>query len=532
VDKNGFAWLVFIAAALAFALAGCGSSDAPPTVPEGARPGDLTLEPCPFETKAGEFDADCGTLVVPENRARADSRLIALPVVRVHATGEHPAEPIFFLDGGPGSSNMNGRPPAELLAGHDWVLVGYRGVDGSAVLDCPEVSGAVRGVGGDVLSRESLAAIGAAYRQCALRLQDAGVDLDGYTIPEVVADLEAARAGLGYERLNLASHSYGTRLAQVYAYLHPERVHRSAMIGANPPGRFVWEPDVVDAQLAQYARLCAQDAGCRARTPDLAQTMRNVAGDMPRRWLLLPIDPGKVKVTTFAMLFNRDSAALVFDAYLSAEQGDPSGLALMSLAYDLIMPSFATWGEFVAKAVSADYDPGRDYIAGMNPPASILGAPMSLLFWGPARDAGWPTAPIPDPLRQVQPSAVETLLVSGSIDFSTPAQYASEELLPHLSHGQAIILAEMGHVNDVWQVQPEATVRLLTSFYATGEADDSLFTYAPIAFDVSPGFPTIAKLALGLLLVVIVAVVALVWFTVRWLRGRKAIRLSANPGSL
>lgn len=519
--KNGFAWLVFIAAALAFALAGCGSSDTPPTVPDGARPGDLTLEPCPFQTDAGEFDADCGLLVAPENRTKADSRLIALPVIRIHGTGDSHAEPIFFLEGGPGVSNLSASPPAGLLTRHDFVMVGYRGVDGSTVLDCPEVTRTSRGVGGDALSRESLANIGAAYQQCARRLQDEGIDLDGYTIPEVVADLEDARTGLGYERVNLASQSYGTRVAQVYAYLHPDRVHRSAMIGANPPGRFVWDPEMVDAQLEQYASLCAQDAGCRARTPDLAQTMRNVASDMPRRWLFLPIDPGKVKVTTFIMLFHRGSAAQVFDVYISAEQGDPSGLALLSLFYDLAVPSANIWGEMAAKAISADYDPERDYITDMNPPGSILGSPLSLLLWGPAQGADWPTVPIPAPLRQVQPSDVETLLVSGSVDFSTPAQYATDELLPHLSRGQEVILAEMGHVGDVWQVQPEATVHLLTSFYATGVADDSLFTYAPMEFEVSPGFPTIARVALGLILAVILAVVALIWFAVRWVRRRQ-----------
>ena len=32
---------------------------------------------------------------------------------------------------------------SRLADGHDLVLVGYRGVDGSAVLDCPEVESAL-----------------------------------------------------------------------------------------------------------------------------------------------------------------------------------------------------------------------------------------------------------------------------------------------------------------------------------------------------------------------------------------------------
>jgi hypothetical protein len=45
--------------------------------------------------------------------------------------------------------------------------------------------------------------------------------------------------------------------------------------------------------------------------------------------LFFRIDPGKVKIVTFAMLFNRKTAAQAFDAWLAAENGDPSGLAVL-----------------------------------------------------------------------------------------------------------------------------------------------------------------------------------------------------------
>jgi hypothetical protein len=73
------------------------------TVPEGAQAGDLVdLEPCTYEAKKVEYAADCGTLIVPENRNDPNSRLIALPVIRIRATDSNPAEPIFRLGGGPG----------------------------------------------------------------------------------------------------------------------------------------------------------------------------------------------------------------------------------------------------------------------------------------------------------------------------------------------------------------------------------------------------------------------------------------------
>jgi hypothetical protein len=153
----------------------------------------------------------------------------------------------------------------------------------------------------------------------------------------------------------------------------------------------------------------------------------------------------------------------------------------------------------------------------MNPPGAILGSPMSLLYFD---HMGWPITPLPAELRRVQPSDVETLLVSGSVDFSTPARYATDELLPALRRGQEVIVAEAGHTGDLFGLQPAATERLLTSFYDTGVADASLFTYLPMDFRVGLGFPRLAKLLAGAGLLLIAGLGAgLVWAGRRYQRG-------------
>jgi hypothetical protein len=247
--------------------------------------------------------------------------------------------------------------------------------------------------------------------------------------------------------------------------------------------------------------------------------MRNVTHDMPRRWLLFPIDPGKVRQITFVLLYHRDTAASVFDIYIAAERGDASGLAVMSLAYDLIMPSVFIWGDTLTKGSGPDYDPAREYVAELDRSDTILGSPVGLLIWGPASQA-WPVKQLPADLRRAHPSDVETLLVSGSVDFSTPPQFATDELLPYLSRGQQVILAEMGHTQDVWNVQPEAIERLLTSFYDTGVADSSLYAYVPMNFEVGLGFPLLAKIGLGVLLLILVAGAAAIWFVIRRIQRR------------
>src|SRR5215218_3691305 len=113
--------LLLIATVAAGLLAvGLGPDSERVSVPGHARAGQLTLKPCTYDGRS----ADCGTLVVPENRRDPRSRLIALPVTRIHARSAHPAEPIFRLEGGPGLSNM-AFPHADRVANdHDVVLVG------------------------------------------------------------------------------------------------------------------------------------------------------------------------------------------------------------------------------------------------------------------------------------------------------------------------------------------------------------------------------------------------------------------------
>jgi len=186
------------------------------SVPAGATAGQLITHTCTYPTEAGAMPADCGTLVVRENRADPASRLIALPVIRIRSTAAHPGDPIFRMEGGPGITNMDFPQARRYLGRHDVVLVGYRGVDGSSQLDCPEVTSAMSH-STDFLSASSFDAVNGAFKACATRLQDDGVDLAGYTLSQRTDDFEDARRALGYRQVDLLSESAGTRTAMIYA---------------------------------------------------------------------------------------------------------------------------------------------------------------------------------------------------------------------------------------------------------------------------------------------------------------------------
>ena len=502
-------------------------------VPDGARAGSLALHECDYDTEAGSVAADCGTLVVPETRRDPASDLIALPVIRIKAASGGSGTPVFRLGGGPGGTNLGFPQASRLNATRDVVLVGYRGVDGSRRLDCPEVAGAMHAAD-DLTAPKTLSATTRAFTLCRDRLQRDGVDLTSYSVVDRVEDLESARAALGYPKIDLLSSSAGTRTAMVYSWRHPDSLHRSAMVSVNPPGHLFWDPRTTDSQFAQYTKLCQADTACAARTPDLAATVRATATTIPERWGPFRIKDTTVRVLSqYAMHHNGrgsapNNAPTVLDAYLS---GDPGALWAMSVLGDAVLPDSIVWGEFASFAM-IDAPSARRYYEAGGDPGSILGnASTDFLWTGPQGfSTVWPDSPDNAQYRTVRPSDVETLLVSGTVDFSTPSRLATNELLPSLSRGKQVILPELGHTADFWEHRPEASAHLLTTFFDRGEADASHFDTRPVDFAAVPiTMSTIAKLLVAA--TTTITALALLILTAMALRRRKNGGFSPRAGA-
>jgi pimeloyl-ACP methyl ester carboxylesterase len=468
------------------------------SVPKGAHAGQLKLHPCRYATENGSYRADCGTLVVPESRHKAHSRLIALPVTRIRARSAQPGVPIFRLEGGPGLTNMKFKKASRFAENHDVLLVGYRGVDGSVRLDCPEVESALKHSTG-FLRETSLRAYGDAFRSCAHRLTDDGVDLAGYGLAQQVDDLEAARRALGYKRIDLLSESAGTRTAMIYSWRYPKSIHRSVMIGVNPPGHLLWDAKTTDEQIRKYSALCSKDDTCRKRTDDLAATIKATAAHIPDHWLFLPIKQGNVRIASFYGLMETTSesapisAPMTLSSWLSAAGGDASGFWLQSLLADFAFPTSFVWGQ-LASAGRADARAAERYFSsGEQRSDSIIGSPGTDFIWGGGRlvDA-WPENANENEYDHVRTSQVETLLIGGSLDFTTPPQVATKELLPSLPNGHQVVLAGLGHSTSFWTQQPKAGSHLINTFFDSGQVDESL--YKPISVDFTPD---VTQTALG-----------------------------------
>lgn len=426
--------------------------------------------------------ADFGLILVPENRNNPQSRLTPLTFIWHHARKDSSSQPIFLLGGGPGKSNLWTEMPEVFYAHNDVVNVGYRGVDGDVKLKCPEIGKAM--IMDNPLSNESLLKMRKRLRESYDSLLRKGIDLNGYNMVEVVDDVEAVRKALRYDKINLFSTSYGTQVAYIYCLRFPQSIHRNLMVGASNRERLLlgWEPFVIDKMLNQYNNLWKSDSEACSRTPDILKTIRSVLQTLPRQWQNIRIDPDKLKFTTFFLLYETETAAALFDAYVAAEKGDYSGLALLTLGYDDAVQDTSRQylGDFIAKVVSGGLDTTKSYDS--EPTGSILGSPSRRFWWSSASLGGWPIRQIPIEFRRLDSTSIETLILNGELDFSSPPDYIVE-LKPYLKNGHIVIIPSMGHM-EVVQKQRDGFERLVDRFYRDGVVDIS--KYVPHKIDFTP----------------------------------------------
>jgi hypothetical protein len=108
-------------------LYGCGGSNniQYPEPSSTARDGSFYSKAGTYEFGEKEYLADFGTVTVPENRSNLESRLIHLPVIRIHAWKQNLNEPLFGFT--VRMSNMHFHP-VDSPFDHDlqWLVIGSR----------------------------------------------------------------------------------------------------------------------------------------------------------------------------------------------------------------------------------------------------------------------------------------------------------------------------------------------------------------------------------------------------------------------
>lgn len=401
--------------------------------------------------------AQCTTIEVPEDRSKADDRMLALSVAILPANTLSPdADPLFMLAGGPGQSAEALVPVALALEGvrrtRDIVLIDPRGAGKSAPLTCAAFEPRDPF---DELIDADLAATAAP--RCLAELRASGkVDVSRYGTPETVADVDAVRAALGYDRINLWGGSYGTRVAQEFARRYPSRVRSMVLDGVAPPAMRIsldaWPAR--DAALAEVLAACAEDAACRRAYPNLNATLAQIKTALdaspsvkiadPRTGALreVPMTFDTVVGALQGLVYGPELASLIPPLLGRAEAGDfaPLMAAATLSAGDLqqnlnLALYYAVTCAEDAPRVTAD-DTSRIL--------ATLRAP-SLAARNLAACDGWPRPALPDDFYAPLASAVPTLILSGSLDPVTPPANG-EIVAASLSNSRHVIAAGYGHI--------------------------------------------------------------------------------------
>ena len=114
-------------------------------------------------------------------------------------------------------------------------------------------------------------------------------------------------------------------------------------------------------------------------------------------------------------------------------------------------------------------------------------------------------------------------MVNGTVDFSTPPT-ALDEARPYFHKAQMVLLPEFSHVGDVTHLQPKAFERLITSYYDSGVADDSLYVYEPLSFEPRMRLTLLAKELVAAIILLPALIILGIVLVVRRKRGRRTIQ--------
>lgn len=429
------------------------------------------------------FAAYKGLIYVPENHEDSNSKRIQIQVLLIKSSNKNPQEPVFWFDGGPGGTNIVSQSKIDLpsaahtLKNHDFVCVGYRGVDGSVKLTSKKITKAFRGIHNNMLSEKSINNIKEKIKNYKTELKEKNIDINNYTILNVIEDVEIVRKQLGYIKINLLSVSYGTRVALLYSYKYPEIINRSLMIGAAPPGYFLARPEQAEEVIDKYDQIYKEQNDTNFSFKDI---MKKAFENMPKRWSVFKLDADKIKAGTINALYSVGFAVSVFDTYKKAVLNkDYSGLYMLQKLSDVSHPK--VMGDVYAKTVSADWLPGKDYETEIRNANTVLGGNVSLLYASTSNE--WDIKPIPSIYQKCQNSATETLIISGNLDHRTPPAIVDKEMMPYLSNGKHIILKNSAHIDILSIVMKNET--LLKHYFDTGKIDESKIK-VPEKLDFTP----------------------------------------------
>ncbi len=410
--------------------------------------GQVALTPC--TTLDGNTEGLCGTISVWENRSAKSGRTLALKLMVLPSTSDHPAPGAFFpLAGGPGQSALEAYPAMGLVNAirkqRDIVLVDQRGTGESAPLLC-ELRDPKQAMGEDLPVER--------VKACREKLSKTA-DLTQYTTSIFADDLDEVRAALGYAKVDVFGASYGTRAALVYLHRHGEHVRTIALEAVVPPeyripGSFA-RP--LQRSIDQVIARCAADLPCHTRYPALQQEFTSVLERLEKVPAQVEIQTaeGKQTVTISKPIFVQYLRPLLYlpqginqFPYIVHKAYGNDFKIYAAVAVQLRLAAGKAINRNLSLSVSCSEDiPGtteamiREETAG-----TPLGDFQVRQYQNAC--AEWPHAAIPPDFHQAVRSSVPALFISGALDPATPPSI-SEDQARRLTNSQVLVLPNGTH---------------------------------------------------------------------------------------
>lgn len=402
--------------------------------------------------------ARCGTVTVPEDRQRPEGRTIALNVIVLPATASGTSlPPLFDIDGGPGlpvTKNVAFYATAgsAYRERRDIILVDQRGTGGSNPLHCPAFSKP------EAAYRPLYPA--AQVRECR-RILEQVADLTKYGTADAVADLDAVRAALGYNQIDLFGLSYGSTVALRYLATYPDRVRAAVLMGVAPA--FATPPKghalAGDQALRKLIEQCRSDAACAAAFDPAADVERvrtrlRSIPDAPSDEIFfeklrsLMYQPTGARRVPFVL--SRAAAGDLSPFYAATRPQNP-GVYADGMSLSVICSEGMALMDVAAARAAARATQFADYRLRRQQEAC----------------AEWATAKVPaDHLNPVRSDA-PVLLISGELDPVTPPAWA-DQVAATLPNSKHVIIPASGHIFDGMSGVDTCLDPLILSFLDTG----------------------------------------------------------------
>jgi pimeloyl-ACP methyl ester carboxylesterase len=414
----------------------------------------LGLETCELVVPGTPLSTvgQCGWLDVAENPDQPDGRRIRIRVARIPAKDRvAEPDPLVFFAGGPGQAATEAWPivahALHKVSDHrDILLVDQRGTGQSNPLKCPEVE-----------LDEALAAdwddLARATREC---LESVDGDPRFYTTTIAMHDIDAARAALGYDKVNLYGGSYGTRAAQVYLRLFPEHVRTVVLDGVVPQSLALGAEHAAKLDQALYHVLdgCDADPECGRAFPATGKKLKALQRSLQES----PVEVTIEHPTTgeaVSLTFDREvlSSSLRFLAYSSDTQAMLPLLvyeASEEHRFDRLASQvlIATSGlqQTISQGMEMSVSCAEDYPWYPQHPQLDDFLMGDLMIKAANIQCGiWPRGPVPEGFHDPVTADVPVLLLSGELDPVTPPEYA-DEVAAHFPRAMSLVAPGQGHI--------------------------------------------------------------------------------------